>query len=101
MNETTSGLDVASDPLAGLESASQYPLLSAIFNRRSRRISKGLKTVPAGSLSYASTQEPQPLSPLEEALLIATTGVTGVAMHDVPFKTPDGKDIVSAWMHAI
>ena len=99
MNETATPTDSASGPLAGLESATQYPLLSAIFNRRSRRISKGLKQVPAGSLSYTSTQAPQPLTPLEEALLIATTGITGIAMHDVPFKTPDGKDIPSAWMH--
>lgn len=84
---------------AGFEAAVQYPLFSSILNRRSRRISKGLREVPAGSLSYTSSQEPQPLTPLEEALLIASTGITGIAMHDVPFKTPDGKDIVSAWMH--
>lgn len=90
---TQTGMD------AGLQSAAQYPLFSAIQNRRSRRISKGLKGVPAGSLSYTSTQEPQPLTPLEEALLIASTGITGIAMHDVPYKTPEGKDIVSAWMH--
>lgn len=94
MTERAPDLDVATDPLAGLESASQYPLLSAILNRRSRRISKGLKQVPAGTLSYTSTEQPQPLTPLEEALLIAMTGVTGVSMHDVPFKTPSGRDIV-------
>ena len=99
MTERAADADIATDPLAGLESAGQYPLLSAILNRRSRRIMKGLKQVPAGSLSYTSTQEPQPLTPLEEALLIATTGVTGISMHDVPFKTPNGRDIVSSWMH--
>ncbi|MEX2229756.1 MAG: hypothetical protein WEB13_08985 [Dehalococcoidia bacterium] len=99
MTERAADLDTTGDSLAGLESASQYPLMSAILNRRSRRISKGLKQVPAGTLSYTSTQEPQPLTALEEALLIATTGATGISMHDVPFKTPSGRDIVSSWMH--
>ena len=69
----------------GLEEAQRYPLFSAIAHRRSRRISKGLRTVAAGSLTYASTKEPQPLSPLEEALLIAATGTTGTTMPDRPF----------------
>lgn len=81
------------DNSAGLSQALQYPLFSAIFNRRSRRISKGISSVPAGSLSYSSTQEPQPLTPLEEALLVAATGTTGIAMHDMPFKTEDGRDV--------
>jgi hypothetical protein len=82
----------------GLQEALSYPLMSAIFNRRSRRISKGIKSVPAGSLSYTSRQEPQPLSPLEEALLIAATGVTGVTMPDQPFTTEDGKPLVGSPM---
>ena len=77
----------------GLSQALQYPLFSAIFNRRSRRISKGISSVPAGTLSYTSTQEPQPLTSLEEALLVAATGTTGIIFHDVPFKTEDGRDM--------
>lgn len=80
----------------GLQDALNYPLFSAIFNRRSRRISKGIASVPADSLSYTSTQEPQPLTPLEEALLIAATGVTGVTMPDMPQQTEDGKDLVGS-----
>ena len=63
----------------GLQEALHYSLFSVIFNRRWRRIGKGISRVPAGSLSYTSNQEPQPLASLEEALLIATTGMTGVA----------------------
>jgi hypothetical protein len=76
----------------------QYPLFSSLFNRRSRRISKGIKSIPAGTLSYTSEQEPQPLEPLEEAMLIAATGITGVTMPDMPFTSEDGKPLVGSPM---
>lgn len=79
---------------AGLDAALNYPLFSAIFNRRSRRISYGLDSVPAGSMSYKSDEKAQPLSALEEALLVAATGITGVTMPDGPFQTPDGKPLL-------
>lgn len=85
----------------GLRAALEYPFFSTMFNRRSRRISKGVRSVPAGSLSYASTQEPQPLTPVEEALLIAATGITGITMPDMPFTSEDGKDLVGSPMLAI
>jgi hypothetical protein len=50
-----------------LNATLRYPFFSALFNRRSRRISKGIKSIPAGSLSYTSDQQPQPLEPLEES----------------------------------
>ena len=79
----------------GFDEALRYPLFSAIAHRRSRRISKGLRTVAAGSLTYESTKEPQPLSPLEEALLIAATGTTGMTMPDRPFQeAKDGPAIL-------
>jgi hypothetical protein len=77
----------------GLNEALRYPLFSAFFQRRSRRISRGIPAVPAGDLSYVSTQAPQPLSPLEEALLIAATGVTGMTMPDLPLATTDGQPL--------
>ena len=40
------------DSLRGFESALEYPLLRAMFNRRTRRVAKGVSSVPAGSLSY-------------------------------------------------
>jgi hypothetical protein len=93
---TNSGIHHHSE--AGLDSVLSYPLLQAIFDRRSRRISKGLQSVPAGSLSYVSKHEPEPLTELEEALLIVATGVTGVTMPDQPFTTEDGKPLVGSPM---
>jgi hypothetical protein len=78
----------------GLKSAAEYPLLKAIFNRRSRRIMKGLTSVPAGSASYTSTQERHPLTALEEAVLIAVLGRSGLAMPDRPFQDTAGKPIL-------
>src|SRR5688500_18415851 len=84
----------------GFRRALEYPLFSAFLNRRTRRIGKGLQRIPAKSLTYTSYEDPQPLTALEEAMLIAATGVTGLTMHDVPFQTPDGKDItMSLYLH--
>jgi hypothetical protein len=83
-----------SDSHPGLSEALHYPLFSAFFQRRSRRISKGVPAVPAGGgLDYVSKQAPQPLSPVEEALLIAATGLTGMTMPDLPLKTTDGQPL--------
>ena len=67
----------------------RYPLMSALFDRRTRRISQGT-SILAGDLSYESHNDPAPLSALEEAVLIASTGLTGVTMHDGPLTKPDG-----------
>jgi len=83
---------------AGFEAALKYPFFHALFNRRSRRISKGIRSLPAGTLSYTSSKEPEPLTPLEEALLIAATGVSGVTMPDMPFQDEDGKPLVGTPM---
>lgn len=87
---------MSGDGQEGFREALRYPFFDALFHRRSRRISKGIRSVPAGSLSYQSTQEPQPLSPLEEALLIAATGVTGVTFPDTPFQNEQGKPLVGS-----
>ena len=76
--------------------AAEYPLLQAIFQRRSRRIAKGIRSVPAGSLTYRSNQSPQPLTSLEEAVLIAVTGTTGITMPDRPFEDEDGDKILGS-----
>jgi len=81
----------------GLMVAGNYPLLKAIFNRRSRRIMKGLKNpIMAGDLTYTPAQNvsPLPLSELEEALLIAVIGKTGLVMPDRPFRDAEDKDIL-------
>lgn len=79
----------------GLDDLLARPLLKTIWRRRTHRVSRGA-SVPAGSMSYSSKHEPQPLSELEEALLIAVTGSTGLTMPDRPFEDPrDGKPIMS------
>ncbi len=79
---------------AGLRAALDYPLFDALFNRRSRRIARGTAEVRAGSLTYTSQEKPQPLSPLEEAVLIAATGVSGVTFPDRPFQDERGNAIL-------
>jgi hypothetical protein len=75
----------------GLADLFGYPLMSALAERRTRRIARGT-SVKAADLSHVSTNEPEPLSPLEEAVLIVSTGLTGPVMHDGPLKRPDGGD---------
>jgi hypothetical protein len=56
---------------------SQFPLLEAIFGRRSRRFGMGME-IPSGPLAHTSSHEPEPLSELEQSILIAAgTGVSG------------------------
>jgi len=78
----------------GFEEMSKYPLFEALFKRRSRRISLGVQSVPAGSNTYTSSSAPQPLSALEEAVLIAAVGMTGVTLPDRPFETSTGEKIL-------
>jgi hypothetical protein len=77
----------------GLKSAKEYPLWDAIFGRRSRRVAAGA-TFKSGSFSFESKLDPQPLSPLEEAFLIASTGITGLAFADNPYQTNEGKPLL-------
>ena len=86
------------DGARGLEEALGYPFFSALLNRRSRRISRGLGPIPAGELSYTSAGKPEPLTPLEEAVLIAVTGITGVTMPDLPYATTDGRKLAGTPM---
>ena len=75
----------------GLKDLLQYPLMQALAERRTRRIAQGVSVIAAG-LSHTSTNAPKPLTPLEEAILIVSTGLTGPVMHDGPLKKPDGRD---------
>ena len=81
------------DDCAGFDAMSKYPLFEALHKRRSRRISLGIHTVPAGDNSYQSNATPQPLSELEEAVLISATGLTGLTFPDRPFEAPSGTGI--------
>ncbi len=74
-----------------LADLASYPFLSALTERRTRRVPRGL-SVDAGSLSHASSSEPAPLSRLEEAILITcVTGITGSTTHDGPLTGANGQ----------
>src|SRR5688572_17498164 len=74
-----------------LDQLFRYPLMSAITERRTRRIARGT-SINAGSLSHESKNKPEPLSKLEEAILITcVTGITGVTTHDGALVKPNGK----------
>ncbi|WP_226622736.1 hypothetical protein [Alloyangia pacifica] len=70
---------------SGLAAFLQEPLARVLWSRRTRRVPRGY-SVPAGSASYSSKNEPLPLSKLEEAILIAATGATGLTMPDRPWQ---------------
>ena len=74
----------------GLRELFSYPLMSAITERRTRRVARGT-SITSGPISHTSTNAPAPLTPLEEAILVVATGLTGrVTMHDVPALNDDG-----------
>lgn len=52
-----------------------FPLLDALYGRRSRRFSLGAE-IPDGPLAYKSTHDPMPLSELERALVLSAMGGT-------------------------
>lgn len=78
----------------GFRRLMSYPLFEAIYHRRSRRIAKGLAAINAGSHTFNSTEVPQSLSPLEEAVLISVTGVTGFNLPDRPFEDDSKRPIL-------
>ena len=81
-------------PHVGFEEMKKYPFFEALFKRRSRRISMGLQSIPAGTNSFTSNAPPQPLSALEEAVLISAVGMTGITLPDRPFQSPTGENIL-------
>jgi hypothetical protein len=77
----------------GFKQAREYPLWEALFNRRTRRVARGT-SFRSGSLTFQSRHKPQPLSRLEEAMLIAATGITGLAFADNPYQSEDGRPLL-------
>src|SRR3954463_10150079 len=60
-----------------LQDLAEFPLLDAIFGRRSRRFPLG-GHIPDGVLAYRSRHAPMPLSDLERLLVVTTmAGTTG------------------------
>jgi hypothetical protein len=65
------------DHSAALKGLAKFPLLDALFGRRSRRFGVGM-SIPDGPLAYTSKLPPQPLSEVERAVLVAVgTGISG------------------------
>ncbi|HEV2999132.1 MAG TPA: hypothetical protein VGW75_00230 [Solirubrobacteraceae bacterium] len=60
-----------------LQDLAAFPLLAAIYGRRSRRFALGA-AIPDGPLAYASRHEPEPLSELERLVVLTSmAGSTG------------------------
>lgn len=69
---------------AGLDAFLARPLAKTLWGRRTHRVSRG-SNVDAKTMNYVSKHPRAPLSELEEAILIAATGATGLTMPDRPF----------------
>lgn len=81
---------------SGLNDLLSRPLIETVWHRRTHRVSQGVPKVAAGSLTYESAEPVKPLTPLEEAVLIAATGSTGLTMPDRPFQDPETDTFVMA-----
>jgi hypothetical protein len=80
-------------PNGAVHEAWTYPLFDAILQRRARRFPLGA-TLPGQVQAFASPHAPLPLNPVEEALLIlAGTGVSGIALGDLPFIDTTGETL--------
>jgi hypothetical protein len=70
----------------------RFPLLDALFGRRSRRFGLGM-TIPGGPLAHSSAYEPEPLSEEERLLLIlGAAGVSGWNF-GIPYTTSRDPDL--------
>jgi hypothetical protein len=87
--------DSRDDAHPGLDALLKRPLMETIWHRRTHRVSRGSE-VSAGTMTYKSENKRAPLTELEEAILIAATGCTGLTMPDRPFNDPrNGEPIMS------
>jgi hypothetical protein len=81
---------------AGLEELLAGSLFNTIWRRRTHRVSRGVRVIDAGSMTYRSEQSPHPLDELEEAALIAATGCSGLTMPDRPFQDSATDEFIMA-----
>src|SRR5207249_10108004 len=76
------------------ESLAQYPFLTALRERRSRRFGSGMK-IPGGPLAFQSRHQPASLTEDEEAALVfAACGITGHALADLCYAEGEGGSIM-------
>src|ERR1041384_2555565 len=84
-----------SDQVGSRAAIENYPLLTALRDRRSRRFGLGMK-IPGGPLAFQSRHTPAPLSEDEEAALVfAACGITGHALADLTYAPDGGGHIMS------
>jgi hypothetical protein len=77
------------------ERLAEYPLMSALRGRRSRRFGLGM-TMEMGPLAYKSGHAPLPLTEEEEAILaFAACGLTGYALADLAYTSGQGGTIMA------
>jgi len=57
----------------GLKNVLEFPLMDALFGRRSRRFPIGA-AIPDGPLAFSSRHKPLPLSELEEMMILTASG---------------------------
>src|SRR5258706_1192912 len=89
MHNSTPDQTASRNPLAN------YPLLTALRERRSRRFGLGMK-IPGGPLAYESRHKPRPLTEAEEAALVfAACGITGHALADLAYAKGEGGSIMA------
>lgn len=70
-------IDGLSNVPKGLAEAVKFPLIEALYGRRARRFSKGAE-IPDGPLKFKSKHQPEPLSQLQQLMILAAaTGNTG------------------------
>src|SRR5208337_1195640 len=90
--------DIKISELEEADEAWNFPLLEAIFNRRSRRFGWGME-IKEGPNKHKSSHPPMPLDELEEALLLgAATGISGMNLADMPHTPrPEKSDQLLTW----
>jgi hypothetical protein len=82
----------------GRAALAEYPLLSALHYRRSRRFGRGMR-IEHGPLAYQSALPPLPLSEEEEALLaFAACGITGPALGELEYARGRGGGMLCGWV---
>lgn len=75
-----------------------YPLIEALKNRRSRRFGPGME-IPDGPLQYKSRHAPRPLTEEHEAALaFAACGVTGYALADLAYGKGQGGQMLAGML---
>lgn len=82
----------------GLEDFSEYALLDALLERRSRRFSEGME-IDAGPTAYTSERDPRPLTETEQAVLVfAACGITGPALADWSYAADAGGNMMARFV---